>query len=376
MAVKKTKKEIDAEENNESSTGSKPSLKESLKALQLVKNKLKKKMDLNDTTEVKEYEVVSTGSATIDEASGIGGLATGRCYLLYGLESSGKSSICYSIVHQFQKAYPEKFVAYVDAEQAVSIPYMQQFGVNLDALDFQQPTTAEEALTIIDEYAASGAVSLIILDSIASMLTKAQLERDIDQKTMGSLPGVLGVALTRIKNTCKANNVTLVMVNQVRDKITMFGGGGFSLPGGHAPRFYSSMMIEIKKRDIVTENDVAVGQTMQCSFKKNKLGTPYAICETKLIFGKGFDFQSEYFDIAVDKGIINKSGAWYDWTSLDGSSVKFQGKINSVVYLKNDPKEFDYLKTLVKNSGGANIVTLSKEEQLLLEQEEENLAEE
>ena len=223
MAVKKTKKEIDAEENNESSTGSKPSLKESLKALQLVKNRLKKTIELNDKTEVAEHEVVSTGSAIIDDATGIGGLATARCYMIYGPSGSGKSSICYSLISQFQKAYPEKMVAYFDSEVAVSIPYMQQFGVDLDMLDFQQLSVAEEVLSAIEAYAASGACSLIVLDSIPALLTKAQLEKGIDAKTMASLAGVLTPAINRIKDTCKKTNTTLVLINQVRSGLSMYG---------------------------------------------------------------------------------------------------------------------------------------------------------
>ena len=223
MAVKKNKKETDIEDNNESSTGSKQSLKESLKALQLVKNRLKKTIELNDKTEVTEHEVVSTGSAIIDDATGIGGLSTGRCYMIYGPSGSGKSSICYSLIAQFQKAYPDKIVGYFDAEVAVSIPYMQQFGVDIDNLDFQQLSVAEEVLAAVDAYAASGACSLLVIDSIPALLTKAQLEKGIDAKTMASLAGVLTPAINRIKDTCKKTNTTLVLVNQVRSGLSMYG---------------------------------------------------------------------------------------------------------------------------------------------------------
>ena len=136
------------------------------------------------------------------------------------LESSGKSSICYSIVAQFQKAFPDRIVAYIDAEHAVSLSYAKQFGIDLDNLDFQQPTTAEECLEIIETYSQTGAVSLIILDSIAAMLTKAQLEKGIDAKTMASLAGVLTPAINRIKDTCKKTNTTLVLINQVRSGLS------------------------------------------------------------------------------------------------------------------------------------------------------------
>ena len=325
--------------------------KEALKALQLAKNKLKKKMEINDSTDPTPLEVVSTGSAIIDDATGIGGIATGRMYEIFGLESSGKSSICYSLVHQFQKAYPDKMVAYIDAEHAVSLEYAKQFGVDMELLDFQQPTTAEECLEIIDTYAATGAVSLIVLDSIASMLTKAQLEKAIDEKTMGSLAGVLSPALTRIKTTCANTNTTLVCVNQVRSNIGMFVSGE-TTPGGHAVRFYSSMRLRIAKKDTITEGEEPVGQVLEIQFKKNKLGAPFKIIRTILLFGKCFDYHAEYFDIAVAKGLIKKGGAWMSWINSQGELVKFQGKPNAVFYLKNDEKELEHIKNLVVQGGG------------------------
>lgn len=325
--------------------------KEALKLLQLAKNKLKKKMEINDNTEVVAHEVVSTGSAIIDDATGIGGLAVGRMYEIFGLESSGKSSICYSLVHQFQKAYPDKMVAYIDAEHAVSLEYAKQFGIDMDLLDFQQPTTAEECLEIVETYAQTGAVSLIVLDSIASMLTKAQLEKAIDEKTMGSLAGVLSPGLTRIKSTIANSKTTLVLVNQVRSNIGMFVSGE-TTPGGHAVRFYSSMRLRIAKKDTITEGDEPVGQVLEIQFKKNKLGTPFKVVRTNLLFGKGFDFHAEYFDISVAKGLIKKGGAWMSWTNSQGELVKFQGKPNAVFYLKNNQEELKHLQKLIKEGGG------------------------
>ena len=292
---------------------------------------------------------MTTGSAILDDATGVGGLASGRVYEIYGLESCGKSSTMYSVVAEHQKAYPDKLVAYIDVEQACNLEYMAQFGINVNELEFQQPETAEEALEIINTYAQTGAFSLIVLDSIAAMQTKAQLEKTMEDKTIGSLAGVLSPGLTKIKTTCKRTDTTLFLVNQVRDKITMLGAMGYSTPGGHAPKFYSSIRIEVKRKDTVLDSTgEPIGIEVQCTFKKNKLGTPFKVVNTRIMFGKGFDFETEYTDLAIAKGIINKSGAWLDWTSSTGEKIKVQGRNNAIATLKADIAEFEYIKKLVR----------------------------
>ena len=348
------------------------SKKEALQKLKLAKNKLSKKYDLLDKDAIKNLEIVSTGSAIIDDATGVGGLATGRCYELFGLESAGKSSMMYSLAAEFQKAYPDLLVAYIDAEQACNLQYMAQFGVNVEELEFQQPETAEEALEIINTYAESGACSLIILDSIAAMMTKAQLERGMDEKTIGSLAGVLSPALTKIKTTCKKTNTTLFLINQVRDRITAMGAMGYSTPGGHAPKFYSSIRMEIKRKDIVTDSDgEAIGIEVEITFKKNKLGPPFKVIKTRIMYGLGFDFETEYVDMAIKKGIINKGGAWLDWIDSTGEKLKVQGRQNAILAVKNDPVEFEHIKALViADKKITDVQTLSKEEQDKIKEEE------
>jgi recombination protein RecA len=335
--------------------------KDSLRALQSATQKLKKRFGnevIADTLEIKKYEVIPSGSAIIDDAIGIAGQSgypLGRLVEIYGPESSGKTSICMSAVAQAQKKYPNKMVLYIDAEHAFNLEYAQKFGINTnpDAFIFCQPGSAEEALEIFNTYAETGAFSVIVLDSIAAMATEAQLAKGMDEKTMGSLAGVLSPGLTKIKGSLSQTNTLGLFVNQTRDSIGMFTSGE-TTPGGKALRFYCSLRIRVSKKDLIVDPTTkdTIGQDLKIDFKKNKVGTPYKVVETKLIFGQGFDYESEYFDMAVVKNVIHKGGAWYSWIAKDGETViKLQGKLACVALLKANQEEYEYLKELVINSG-------------------------
>ncbi len=335
--------------------------KDALRALQSATQKLKKRYGdevVVDTKAVKKYEVVSTGSAIIDDAIGIvgeSGFPLGRIIEIYGPESSGKSSLCMAVVAQAQKKYPEKMVLYIDAEHAFNLEYAKKFGIDTDpnAFMFCQPESAEEALEIFNTYAETGAFSVIVLDSVAAMATEAQLAKAMDEKTMGSLAGVMSPGLTKIKSTISRTNTLGIFVNQVRENLGMFTSGE-TTPGGKALRFYASLRIRVSKKDLIVDpvTKETIGQDLKIDFKKNKVGTPYKVVETKLIFGQGFDYESEYLDIGVSKGIVNKGGAWLNWLSSEGDVLKFQGKLNASTFLKSNPLEFEYLKALIINAGG------------------------
>lgn len=321
------------------------------KALQSVILKHNKKVGqvFVDNKSKMDYTVVSTGSAVIDDATGVGGLAIGRVYEIYGLESSGKSSICYSICKKFQEAYPEKYVIYIDPEQAVNTKYMESFGVDVseDALKISNPEVAEDGMQLINDLAETGACSLIIYDSIPSAPTKAQVEKQFDENTMGELARLLSKAVPDIKNAAARTETTIVFINQVRDKLSY--GGGTTTPGGKAVPFYASMRLWIKKRDLITDSSKAtIGQEIEVEFKKNKIGTPYQVCKTKLFFGKGFDFEFEYSDIAIKYGLIVRGGAWYKWHDSTGVEVKKNGQIRVAEYFKDNPIEFEWLKEEIK----------------------------
>lgn len=309
-----------------------------------------------DTKKPKAYETISTGSAIIDDAIGIigkSGLPKGRIIEIYGPESSGKTSISMSAVAAAQRENPDQMVLYVDAEQAFNLVYAQKFGIDVspDKFMITQPDSAEQALQVIREMAATGAFSLVVLDSVASMATESQLAKAADEKTMGALAGVMSPELTKIKTVLNKTGTIGIFINQTREKVSSYGGGE-TTPGGKALPFYASLRIRVSKIDQIvdpTTKDV-IGQELKIDFKKNKVGTPYKVVTTKLIFGKGFDFESEYVQIAEKKGIIHKGGAWYSWTDSTGTLVKFQGEVRASNHLKQNPAELDHLKALIQQS--------------------------
>lgn len=333
--------------------------KDALRALQSATQKLKKRYGdevIVDTKEIKKYEVISTGSAIIDDAIGIvgeSGFPLGRIIEIYGPESSGKSSLCMAAVAQAQLKYPEKMVLYIDAEHAFNLEYAKKFGVNVDpnAFMFSQPDSAEEALEVFNVYAETGAFSVIVLDSVAAMATEAQLAKAMDEKTMGSLAGVMSPGLTKIKSTLSRTNTLGIFVNQTRENLGMFTSGE-TTPGGKALRFYASLRIRVSKKDLIVDPTTkeTIGQELKIDFKKNKVGTPYKVVETKLIFGQGFDYESEYVDIAIAKNIVHKGGAWFSWVTSQGELVKHQGKIAAALFLKNNPEEFIFIKESIEKS--------------------------
>lgn len=332
-----------------------------------------------DTKKPKTYETISTGSAIIDDAIGImgkSGLPKGRIIEIYGPESSGKTSISMAAVAQAQIENPNQMVLYIDAEQAFNLPYAQKFGIDVspDKFMITQPDSAEQALQVFREMAATGAFSLIVLDSVASMATESQLSKAADEKTMGALAGVMSPELTKIKTTLNKTNTTGIFINQTREKVSSYGGGE-TTPGGKALPFYASLRIRVSRVDQIIDpatKDV-IGQELKIDFKKNKVGTPFKVVTTKLIFGKGFDFESEYVQIGEKKGIINKGGAWYSWNDSSGTLVKFQGEVRASNFLKQNPDELAYLKKLIQESSVVvETETLPPEEQI----EEEDGSEE
>lgn len=318
------------------------------KSITSVMNKHIKKSGniFKDVNKPVDYEVVSFGSASIDDASGINGVARGKIYEIYGQNSSGKSSICYSICAQFQKAFPELCVGYIDPEQAVHLKYMSSFGVDLDPekLLVANPEVAEHGLQLLQDLAETGAFSLLIYDSIPSAPTQAQVDKQFDENTMGELARLLSKSVNQIKNAAANTNTTVIFINQVRKNLGSYGSPD-TTPGGNAVPFYASVRMLVKKKDLITDNNKEIiGQEIEVHFKKNKLGQPYQDTATKLFFNKGFDRVNELVTIGIKHKIIMQGGAWYNWMDKEGNVIKAQGSIKMVDHFKNNPNDLVILQ--------------------------------
>ena len=300
-------------------------------------------MTLGDTRPV-ATNLLSTGSLMIDKVLG-GGIGYGRVTELYGVESSGKSTLCLHIAAECQKNGGT--VAYIDTENALDTKYAAQLGVDVQKLIFSQPDSAEQALEIVDMLAQSGKVNLIILDSVAALAPQAELDGEMSDMTIGLVARLLSKSLRKITHTLNEKNCAVIFINQLRDKIST----GFSMgpsegtPGGRALKFFASQRIELRKTTAIKEGADVVGTKVKVKIVKNKISPPMKTCEIPLIFGKGFSGGDEVLDLALEFGLCLQSGALY--TSYAGK--RFQGKAKLKAYYEEHPDLFEELKNIVKS---------------------------
>lgn len=298
-------------------------------------------MNLGETETISE-NLLSTGSLLIDQALG-GGIGYGRVTEIYGVESSGKSSLCLQIAAECQKNGGK--VAYIDTENALDVDYAKKLGVNTDDLLFTQPTTAEQALDIVDILAGTGEVSLIILDSVAALTPQAELDGEMSDVTIGLVARLMSKGLRKITGTLNQKNCAVVFINQIRDKVSTGWSSGptETTTGGRALKFFASQRIELRKTTAIKEGDQVLGNNVKVKIVKNKIAPPMKVVEVPLIFGKGFSPEDEVIDLAIDYEIIKKAGAWYD--THDGNRV--QGKANVKEYYNTHPEANTQLRDMV-----------------------------
>ena len=289
-------------------------------------------MRLGDTSAVRDIEVISTGSLNLDVALGVGGLPRGRVVEIYGPESSGKTTLTLEVIAQAQKAGGT--AAFIDAEHALDPRYAKKIGVNVDELLVSQPDTGEQALEIADMVVRSGAVDVVVIDSVAALVPKAELEGDMGDTHVGLQARLMSQALRKLTSNIKRSNTLVIFINQIRMKIGVMFGSPETTSGGNALKFYASVRLDIRRIGAIKRGDEVVGNETRVKVVKNKVAPPFRQVEFDILYGEGFSREGELLDLGVANGLVDKSGAWY---SYKGERIG-QGRDNVREFLKKSPE--------------------------------------
>ena len=289
-------------------------------------------MRLGDSSAARDIEVVSTGSLALDVALGIGGLPKGRVIEIYGPESSGKTTLTLQVIAECQKQGGT--AAFVDAEHALDPIYAEKIGVNVDDLLVSQPDTGEQALEIADMLVRSGAVDILVVDSVAALTPRAEIEGDMGDSHMGLQARLMSQALRKLTGNIKRSNTMVIFINQIRMKIGVMFGSPETTTGGNALKFYASVRLDIRRVGAIKKGDEILGNETRVKVVKNKLAPPFKKADFEILYGEGISRLGELIDMGVEHGIVDKAGAWY---SYDSERIG-QGKENSRTYLKEHPE--------------------------------------
>ena len=289
-----------------------------------------------------EVDIISTGSLNLDMALGVGGVPKGRIIEIYGAESSGKTTIALHIAAETQKA--NGIVAYIDAEHALDPEYAKALGVDVDELLISQPDYGEQALEIADLLVRSGAVDLIVVDSVAALVPKAEIDGEMSDQQMGLQARLMSKALRKLTATLNKSKTTMIFINQIRDKIGGFGfGPQTTTTGGKALKFYASVRMEVKRVGSVKQGDDVIGNETVVKVTKNKVAPPFKEANFQIMYGKGITRVGEILEMALDNDIVSKSGAWFSF----GDIRLGQGKENVKVRLENEKELFETIEEKV-----------------------------
>ena len=287
-------------------------------------------MRLGDETRA-PIEVIPTGSVALDAALGIGGLPRGRVVEIYGPESSGKTTVALHAVASAQKA--GGVAAFIDAEHALDPEYAKKLGVDTDALLVSQPDTGEQALEIMDMLVGSGALDIIVIDSVAALVPRAEIEGEMGDSHVGLQARLMSQALRKITGRLSASKTTAIFINQLREKIGVFFGSPETTTGGKALKFYASVRIDIRRIETLKEGTNAVGNRTRCKIVKNKMAPPFKQAEFDILYGHGISKEGSLIDMGVEHNLVKKSGAWFTY---DGDQLG-QGKENARRFLRDNP---------------------------------------
>ncbi|PAJ73449.1 recombinase RecA [Pseudoalteromonas sp. NBT06-2] len=311
-------------------------------------------MKLGDSKSM-DVETISTGSLALDVALGVGGLPMGRVVEIYGPESSGKTTLTLEVIAQAQKA--GKTCAFIDAEHALDPIYARSLGVDTNELLISQPDTGEQALEICDMLTRSGAVDLIVVDSVAALTPKAEIEGDMGDHHVGLQARLMSQALRKITGNLKQSNTMMIFINQIRMKIGVMFGNPETTTGGNALKFYSSIRLDIRRIGAVKDGDEIIGNETRVKVVKNKVASPFKQAEFQITYGKGINSLGELIDLGVKHSMVEKAGSWY---SYNGNKIG-QGKANATKYLSEHPESATELDTNLRNLLLTGEITVDEE---------------
>ncbi|MBE7419812.1 MAG: recombinase RecA [Ideonella sp.] len=329
---------------------------EKAKALQAALAQIEKQfgkgsiMRLGDGEAVEQIEVVSTGSLGLDIALGVGGLPRGRVIEIYGPESSGKTTLTLQVVAQMQKLGGT--CAFIDAEHALDTGYAQKLGVNLQELLISQPDTGEQALEIVDSLVRSGSVDLVIIDSVAALTPKAELEGEMGDSLPGLQARLMSQALRKLTATIKKTNCMVVFINQIRMKIGVMFGNPETTTGGNALKFYSSVRLDIRRTGSIKKAEEVIGSETKVKVVKNKVAPPFKHAEFDILYGEGISREGEVVDLGAAAGVLEKSGSWY---AYNGEKIG-QGKDNAREFLRENPDIAHEIENKIRESMGVPLL--------------------
>jgi len=303
-------------------------------------------MRLGEGEAIEDIQVVSTGSLGLNIALGVGGLPRGRVVEIYGPESSGKTTLTLQVIAEMQKQGGT--CAFIDAEHALDTAYAQKLGVNVNEILISQPDTGEQALEIVDSLVRSGAVDLIVIDSVAALVPKAEIEGEMGDALPGLQARLMSQALRKLTATIKKTNCMVIFINQIRMKIGVMFGSPETTTGGNALKFYASVRLDIRRIGTIKKGDNAIGNETKVKVVKNKVAPPFKTAEFDILFGEGISREGEIIDMGVNARILEKSGAWY---AYNGEKIG-QGRDNAREFLRENPDLAHEIENKVRESLG------------------------
>ena len=311
-------------------------------------------MRMGDTDVAEDIQAVSTGSLGLDIALGIGGLPRGRVIEIYGPESSGKTTLTLSVIAQMQKLGGT--AAFIDAEHALDPQYAQKLGVNVSELLISQPDTGEQALEIADMLVRSGSVDIVVVDSVAALVPKAEIEGEMGDSHMGLQARLMSQALRKLTGNIKRTNTMVIFINQIRMKIGVMFGNPETTTGGNALKFYASVRLDIRRTGAIKKGDEVIGSETRVKIVKNKVAPPFKQAEFDILYGEGISREGEILELGANLKLVEKSGAWY---SYSGEKIG-QGKDNSREYLKEHPEVADEIDAKIRANSKGNLDAVVK----------------